>query len=58
MRPAPTAAVDAQFFTYLFKAAIAQVVKQIFAAAIFRVLKTVRHHARIRQVPQVHIFGI
>ena len=54
----PAAAADASLLADFFKAAVAQIVEEIFAAAVLRVLKAVGHHARVAQVPQVHVFRI
>ena len=54
----PAAAADASLRAHFFKVAVAEIVEEIFAAAVFRVLKAVGHHARVAQVPQVHIFRI
>src|ERR1700733_12735847 len=54
----PPVALDPYLFADLFKPAITQVVKQEFSAAVFGVLKTLRHHARGIQMPQIQLFGV
>src|SRR3712207_7538216 len=45
-------------FRSLFKRAAAQVTEEILAPAVSRVLKTLRHHARGLQVPEVNVFSV
>src|SRR5215510_12241319 len=54
----PAARIDTHLATYFFERAVAHVVKEIFATAILRVLKTLRHHFRRFQMPQVNILRI
>src|SRR5882724_1202090 len=54
----PATAVDSNLCAYLFKLAVAQIVKQIFSATILGVLETVGHDARRGQVPQINVFGV
>src|ERR1700733_15359656 len=54
----PPIALDTRAFADLLKLAIAQVMKQELSAAVFGVLKTLRHHARGIQMPQIQLFGV
>ncbi len=54
----PATAVDSDLRADFFKLAVAQIVEEIFAAAVLGILKTVRHHARGVQMPQVDVLGI
>src|SRR5579862_2675801 len=54
----PAPAVDASLSTYLFKLAIAEIMKQILSPAILGIFETVGHNARGRDVPKIDVFGI
>jgi len=54
----PPAAGDPRLGADLFEPAVAHIVKEIFAAAVLRILEALGHHARVGQLPQVHILRI
>src|SRR6185503_4834565 len=57
-RQRPPARVDACLLTDFFKRSVTPVVEEILAPAILRVLKTLRHHLRVLQMPEINIFRI
>src|SRR6185503_9716167 len=54
----PSSRVDADFLTDLFERASTEIAEEILAPAVLRVLKTLRHHLRAFQVPEVDVFGV
>src|SRR6185503_20606954 len=54
----PASRVDADFLTDFFERATTEIAEEILAPAVLRVLKTLRHHLRAFQVPEVDVFGV
>src|SRR5262249_56597201 len=50
--------VDTVFLTDFLERPTPEIGKEILAPAILRVLKTLRHHLRVLQMPEVDVFGI
>src|SRR5689334_8990770 len=50
-RERPAMRVDAELLTDFLKRSVAEIVEEILAPAVLRVLKTLRHHARVFQMP-------
>src|ERR1700678_347338 len=54
----PVSAINADLGASLFKSSVAKIVKQVFAASIFGILKAVRHHAGVYQMPEIDVFRV
>ena len=56
-RQCPPSARDPDLYSHIFKCPIARVPQQILSPSIIRIFKTLRHHPRGLQIPQIQGLG-